>query len=133
MRPKPSKNVLKHVMKPVEPNHNILRTLLCSLICLVSISASAKCGAVDYSWGVDGLQEATSYLGTMVIYTIEVLYAGAAIMVIVASLQIYIKMNLHEGDVTKSIMMLIGGILFMIGAMIVMPAFFGYQDMSFIF
>ena len=112
-------------MKPVEHNYAIPRTLVLSLLSLLSISASAKCGAVDYSWGADGLAEATSYLGTMMIYTIDVLYAGAAIMVI--------KMNLHEGDVTKSIMMLIGGILFMIGAMIVMPAFFGYQDMSFIF
>ena len=120
-------------MKPLEHNYAIPRTLVLSLLSLLSISASAKCGAVDYSWGADGLAEATSYLGTMMIYTIDVLYAGAAIMVVVASLQIYIKMNLHEGDVTKSIMMLIGGILFMIGAMIVMPAFFGYQDMSFIF
>ena len=120
-------------MKQLAPNHKIMRFFILSLFCLVTLSASAKCGAVDYSWGADGLAEATSYLGTMMIYTIDVLYAGAAIMVVVASLQIYIKMNLHEGDVTKSLMMLIGGILFMIGAMIIMPAFFSYQDMSFIF
>jgi hypothetical protein len=29
--------------------------------------------------------------------------------------------------------MLVGGILFMIGATIIMPAFFGYQDMNFVF
>ena len=69
----------------------------------------------------------------MMIYTVDVLYAVASIMVIVSALQIYIKMNNHEGDITKSIMMLLGGILFMIGAMIVMPAFFGYQNMNFIF
>ena len=101
--------------------------ILCSLTSLtLCLQASAKSGAVDYSWGAD-------FVGTMMIYTIDVLYAVAAIVVIVSALQIYIKMNNHEGDITKSIMYLIGGILFMIGAMIVAPAFFGYQNMNFIF
>lgn len=103
------------------------------LLALIASTASAKCGAVDYSWGADGLAEATSFLGTMMIYTVDVLYAAAAIMVVISALQIYLKMNFHEGDITKSIAMLVGGILFMIGASIVMPAFFGYQDMSFVF
>lgn len=103
------------------------------LLVLIATPASAKCGAVDYSWGADGLAEATSFLGTMMIYTVDVLYAAAGVMVIISALQIYIKMNLHEGDITKSIVMLIGGMLFMIGASIVMPAFFGYQDMTFVF
>ena len=108
--------------------------ILCSLTPLtLCLQASAKSGAVDYSWGADGLAEATTFVGTMMIYTIDVLYAVAAIVVIVSALQIYIKMNNHEGDITKSIMYLIGGILFMIGAMIVAPAFFGYQNMNFIF
>lgn len=108
--------------------------LLCSLFSfLTCLTVSAKSGAVDYSWGADGLAEATTYVGTMMIYTIDVLYAVAAIVVIVSALQIYIKMNNHEGDITKSVLYLLGGILFMIGAMIVAPAFFGYQNMNFIF
>jgi len=69
----------------------------------------------------------------MMIYTVDVLYAIASVVVIISALQIYIKMNNHEGDITKSILFLMGGIVFMIGAMIVMPAFFGYQNMNFIF
>lgn len=103
------------------------------LLVLTAVPASAKCGAVDYSWGADGLAEATSFLGTMMIYTVDVLYAIASLMVVISAVQIYIKMNFHEGDITKSIAMLIGGILFMIGTTIVMPAFFGYQDMTFVF
>lgn len=105
-------------------------TLLLALCCL---AVSARCGAVDYSWGADGLAEAASFVATMMIYTVDVLYAIAGIVVIVAALQIAIKMNYHEGDITKSMMMLFGGILFIIGASIVMPALFGYQDMNFIF
>ena len=106
----------------------------CSLISSgVWLSALAKSDSVDYSQGADGLADATAFVGTMMIYTIDVLYAVAAIVVIVSALKIYIKMNSHEGDVTKSILYLIGDILFMIGAMIVAPAFFGYQSMNFIF
>lgn len=112
---------------------SVIQKLLMVSFFFPSLSLYAKCGAVDYSWGADGLAEATSYLGTMIIYTIYVLYAIAIIMAIISALQIYIKMVNLEGDITKSIMMLIGAILFMIGATIVMPAFFGYQDMTFIF
>ena len=51
----------------------------------------------------------------------------AAIMAIISALQIYIKMNTGEDGITKSIMTLIGAIIFMISASIVFPAFFGYQ------
>lgn len=120
-------------MKSLERSQSFVRSLLFALMCTVTTMVAAKCGAVDYSWGADGLAEATTFLGTMMIYTVDILYAVAAIMVVVSAIQIYIKMTFHEGDVTKSIMMLMGGILFMIGAMIVMPAFFGYQNMNFIF
>ena len=74
-----------------------------------------------------------TFVGTVMIYVVEILYAVAGIMVVISALQIYIKMNYHEGDITKSVMILFGGILFMIGASVVMPALFGYQDMNFIF
>ena len=48
-------------------------------------------------------------------------------MVIISALQIYIKMNTGEDGVTKPILTLIGACLFMIGASILFPAFFGYQ------
>ena len=38
----------------------------------------ARCGSVDYSWGADGLAEATAFVGTMMIYTVEILYAVAS-------------------------------------------------------
>ena len=38
-----------------------------------------------------------------------------------------VKMNTGEEGVKKNIMMLVGACLFLIGATIVFPAFFGYQ------
>lgn len=62
-----------------------------------------------------------------VLYVLYLVYAVSSIVAIIGALQIYFKMTTGEGDVTKSIMMLIGACLFIIGASIVFPAFYGYQ------
>ena len=48
-------------------------------------------------------------------------------MSIISALIIYIKINNQEGQVMKNIMTLFGAILFMVGATLVFPAFFGYH------
>ena len=88
---------------------------------------SAKCGGVDYSWGADALAAMHDYVVTMMLYIVWLAYAFAAIIAIISALQIYIKMNTGEDGVTKSIMTLVGACLFIIGATIVFPAFFGYR------
>ena len=62
-----------------------------------------------------------------VLYVLYLLYAIAAIVAIYASLQIYIKMNTREEGIIREIMMVVGACLFIIGASIVFPAFFGYR------
>ena len=89
--------------------------------------ASAKCGGVDYSWGADALANAHDYTVTMMLYVVYLSYAIAAIVAIIGALQIYFKMNTGEGDISKSILMLAGACLFMIGAYVLFPAFFGYS------
>ena len=81
---------------------------------------------MDYSWGA-GLASAHDYaVHDDALYRLSVLCSGG-IVVIVSALQIYIKMNTGEEGVKKNIMMLVGACLFLIGATIVFPAFFGYQ------
>lgn len=92
-----------------------------------ALPASAKCGGVDYSWGADTLALMHDYVVTMMLYVLYLLYAIAAIVAIYASLQIYIKMNTREEGITREIMMVVGACLFIIGASIVFPAFFGYR------
>lgn len=87
----------------------------------------AKCGGVDYSWGADGLAKAHDFVITMLLYIVYLSYAIAGIVAVIASLQIYIKMNVGEEGIKKEIMMVVGAILFIIGASIFMPALFGYQ------
>lgn len=87
----------------------------------------AKCGNVDYSRGADALASAHDYAVTMMLYVVYLCYAIAGIVAIISALQIYIKMNTGEEGLKKNIMMLVGACLFLIGATIVFPAFFGYQ------
>ena len=87
----------------------------------------AKCGGVDYSWGADALALMHDYVVTMMLYVLYLTYAIAALVTIYASLQIFIKMNAGEEGIVKEILMVVGACMFMIGASIVFPAFFGYQ------
>lgn len=104
-----------------------VKNVLLTFGVLLPGSLSAKCGSVDYSWGADALASMHDYVVTMMLYIVYVCYAMAAILAIVSALQIYIKMNTGEEGITRSIMMLIGACLFIIGATIVFPAFFGYR------
>lgn len=104
---------------------------LIALMLLIPIAAQARCGSVDYTMGADGLSNAVYWLVLITMNTMDVLYAVAAVIVVVSALQIYIRMNTGEGEVTKSIMMLVGGCLFMILAPIVMEGIFGFETYDF--
>lgn len=108
--------------------HSDTTRLLLTLLAMTSYGVmSAKCGGVDYSWGADGLAKAHDFVITMLLYVVYLSYAIAGIVAVIASLQIYIKMNVGEEGIKKEIMMVVGAILFIIGASIFMPALFGYQ------
>lgn len=101
--------------------------LLTFLGLLVAQAASARAGGVDYSWGAGALAKAHDFTVTMMLYVVYVCYAVGVLMSIISALIIYIKIQNQEGQVMKNILTLLGAILFMVGATIVFPAFFGYQ------
>ena len=100
---------------------------MCATLASAVQSASAKCGNVDYSWGADALAMMHDYVVTMMVSLVYLVYAISSIVAIISAFQIYYKMHIGEDGVTKNITTLIGAILFIIGATIVLPAFFGYQ------
>lgn len=104
-----------------------LRTVLITLCSVFPYLSYAKCGGVNYSWGADALASMHDYVVTMMLYVLYICYAIAAVFAVVSALQIYIKMNTGEDGITKSIVTLVGACLFIIGASIVFPAFFGYR------
>ena len=70
---------------------NSLRLLSLGFLATCVQKSYAKCGNVDYSWGADALANAHDYIVTMMLYCLYLIYAIASIVVIYASLQIYIK------------------------------------------
>lgn len=98
-------------------------------LCMVirTVPASARCGGVDYSWGAGSLATMHDFVVTMMLYVLYIVYTIASIVAIIASVQIYIKMTNGEEGVVKSIQLVVGACLFLIGASIVFPAFFGYR------
>ena len=96
------------------------KKILCALCSIIPCSALAKSGSVNYSWGADAL-------ATMHDYVQALCCAIAGICVIVSGFQIYVKMNTGEDGITKSVVTLVGACLFLIGAFLVFPAFFGYR------
>lgn len=103
------------------------RFLLFSLFMAISLTASASCGTTDYSGSSGRLYNMVVYVVAMCSVTVQLLYAIAAILSIYSATSIYIKLQAGEEGFTKSVMVLVGSCLFMIGATIVMPAFFGFQ------
>ena len=105
-------------------------TLSLLLLFTTTVSADSGGGAVNYSYGYNGLAEMNSYVLTMMTSVQMLLYAIAAIMTVYSSCSIYIKMNTGGDGITKDIVMLVGACLFLIGSMIVLPAFFGINYSS---
>lgn len=103
------------------------KKILCAVCLTLPYTVSAKSGSVNYSWGADALATMHDFVVTMMLYVLYICYAVASVFVVVAALQIYIKMNTGEDGVVKSIVSLVGACLFIIGASIVFPAFFGYR------
>ena len=102
------------------------KIIMCTVLCPL-MRHSPKSGSVNYSWGADALATMHDFVVTMMLYVLYICYAVASVFVVVAALQIYIKMNTGEDGVVKSIVSLVGACLFIIGASIVFPAFFGYR------
>lgn len=84
-------------------------------------------GGVNYSLTAQALADMTEEVVLTMGYVVGLLYAIASLLAIYNATVIYIKMQTGEEGFTKSVLMLLGAILFLIGATIVMPAFFGYS------
>lgn len=104
--------------------HIVHRLLLAVLLLAVVQAVYARCGETRYDWGADALHEASVFVLVVMEYTVGILYAIASLTALYAATSIYIKLNTGEEGFVKSLLVLLGAILFLIGATIVMPALF---------
>ena len=104
------------------------KTRAVALMLLVGGTAAfAQSTAGDYTAGTNALTTVAEEIAKYVPIVVKLCYAVGSVMAIISALLIYFKMQYHEGEVVKNIMTLLGAVLFIIGASIVFPAFFGYR------
>ena len=103
------------------------RYLMVLLFVAVSLSASADCGSTDYSGSMGRLYDMVVYVLNMCVFTMRLMYAVASVLAIYSATNIYIKLQAGEEGFTKSVLVLVGSCLFLVGATAVMPAFFGFS------
>ena len=112
-------------------NKMIYRRFTILLLGLLTVGSAGAVtvsnGGVNYSLTAQALAEMTEEVMLTMGYVVGLLYAVASLLAIYNATVIYIKMQTGEEGFTKSVLMLLGAILFLIGATIVLPAFFGYS------
>lgn len=115
-------------MSPVLSSKKTVLVLLMQIIGIQTVSAvTISDGSVNYSLSMQALSEMTTTVVATMGYVVGLLYAIASLLAIYNAMVIYIKINTGEGGLTKAILMLVGSCLFLIGATVVLPAFFGYN------
>ena len=92
-----------------------------------SLSVSARHGAVHYDWGAQALETMGEYIFIMMEYVLGLLYSVASLIALYSATGMYVKMQTGETGITKNILVLVGAVLFLIGASLVLPAFFGLR------
>ena len=112
-------------------NKMIYRRFTILLLGLLTVGSAGAVtvsnGGVNYSLTAQALAEMTEEVMLTMGYVVGLLYAVASLLAMYNATVIYIKMQTGEEGFTKSVLMLLGAILFLIGATIVLPAFFGYS------
>ena len=86
-----------------------------------------KTFANPYETGVKQLSETSTGLQKWIDPVQKVCYAVAGIVAIVGAISVYIKMNNEEQDVKKSIMLIVGAVIFLLAAASALPAMLGFK------
>ena len=113
---------------------NISCKRLLVLMILLSVSsviyAAISDGSTRYDLTAQALANMTDEVVLTMGYVVGLVYAVASLTAIYNATVIYIKLNAGEEGFMKSVLMLVGSIMLLIGATIVLPAFFGYNSGS---
>ena len=102
--------------------------VLLMVMCAVDTYAAvvSNCGT-RYDLTAQALADMTDEVVLTMGYLVGLVYAVASLTAIYNATVIYIKLQTGEEGFVKSVLMLVGSVMFLIGATIVLPAFFGYN------
>ena len=94
-------------------------------ICLGFLSCATAFAQANTEMGTKALGEVTTEIAAYVPFVQNLIYAIAGVVAVIGAIQVYMKMNNGDQDVSKSIMMLVGACLFLVAAAVALPKFFG--------
>lgn len=90
-----------------------------------SLSVRADIGAVEYWGGAKSLVEMMTFIQAFLNITVEMLNVIATLVAFYSVVVIYFKLQNHEGDFSKSVIMLLGAIVYFLVMLVVFPSLFG--------
>lgn len=103
---------------------SLRRLLLSAVLCVVSLTALAQSGAVEYWGGAKSLTEMAAFIQAFFNVTLELVNVIATLVAFYACGTIYIKIQSGEEGFTKQVSMLIGAFVYFIVMLVVFPSFF---------
>ena len=105
---------------------NKAKVILCSILVILPLHAYSAVGSIDYEIN-NALISMHNYVAAIKLYVTYILFAIAGIVAIIGAFEIYVKMQTGEGEVSKSILQLLGACIFLIASVSLIPAIFGYS------
>ena len=108
--------------------HKMLFALVAGFMMASDMFAGTGTGSnPTYTTGSQAFGDVRSGLQSWIDPVRKVMYAVAGIVALVGAVSVYIKMNNEEQDVKKSIMMIVGAVVFLIAAATALPLMLGVE------
>lgn len=108
-----------------ELNSQFFKRFLTMFLCLFVVSIVSLFANATSDMGTKALNTVTTQVSAYVPYVQNLIYAIAGVVAVIGAINVYMKMNNGDQDVSKSIMMLVGACLFLVAAATALPKFFG--------
>ena len=105
--------------------HKMLFALVAGFMMASDMIAAQPGGNATYQTGATAFGDVATNLKLWLPAVQKVIYAVAGIVALVGAISVYIKMNNEEQDVKKSIMMIVGAVVFLIAAASALPLMLG--------
>ena len=103
---------------------SVRRFFLSAVLSVLSATALAQSGAVEYWGGAKSLTDMAAFVQAFLNITLELVNVIATLVAFYSCATIYIKIQSGEEGFTKQVAMLIGAIVYFVTMLIVFPSFF---------
>ena len=120
-------DAMKRKMNIYITQGSILRGILLMVMLTTVLPSLAGSGITDYGMGAAALDQLGQWTGMMMEGVIMICYAVASLVSLYGATSIYIKLQMGEDGFAKAVLMLVGGVLFMLFSSTFFPAIFGFN------